>query len=348
MKLCKHLNYCKSLSPGKAVFFYKTTNSEFIPLRVDINKINGQKSGYAEAFSHELEPKNIQYFELAYGNPHTIETCYVPPNIRTVYCRFSLRVEANSLSPHTCSDIAVRNQLTMLATEYKRTGGYQELAKRYAMNILMGTWLWRNKATLGIAIEIRTSLGTNLFINDSRHLEWMQLWPPQEQSQLELLANELSQALCEPSLFWFCDITAALSTSFCQEIHPSQLFTDKGKNKSFNEPSKQLATVECIDGQKAASFNSQKIGAAIQLIDNWWADDADTPLRVHEYAADKKNLTALRHPVTQKDFYHLLSQADELITRMKSLPDDTAEIAPDIHFIMAVLCKGGLFQGGKQ
>lgn len=146
-------------------------------------------------------------------------------------------------------------------------------------------------------------------------------------------------------LFWFSDITATLSTSFCQEIYPSQLFTDK--EKQLNEASKKLATIECPDGTRAACFHAQKIGAALQQIDDWWMEDADSPIRIHEYGADKKNQTALRHPVTQRDFYHLLSKTETYVDKLKSLADDSVITDPDVHFLMAVLCKGGLFQGGK-
>lgn len=69
MKLCKHLNYIRSLSPGKAVFFYKTKESDFVPLKVEINKISGQKSSYLKRLFTDLESKNVQGFELAYSNP---------------------------------------------------------------------------------------------------------------------------------------------------------------------------------------------------------------------------------------------------------------------------------------
>lgn len=346
MKLCKHLNYARSLSPGKAVFFYKTKDSDFVPLKIDVSKINGQKSSYSEAFTHDLEPKNVQSFELAYGNPQTIETCYVPPNVENIFCRFSLRVEANSLSPDICANIDVRNQLTELAKQYGRCGGYKELASRYAKNILMGTWLWRNKISLCTKIDVKTSLGTSLSLSDVRLLPWNKPWDENNQQQLDQLTDELAQALTNPSLFWFGDITAQLSTSFCQEIYPSQLFTEK--EKQLHEASKKLATVECPDGARAACFHSQKIGAALQQIDDWWMEDADAPIRIHEYGADKKNQTALRHPVTQRDFYHLLSKTDKYVETLKSLPDDNVIADPDIHFLMAVLCKGGLFQGGKE
>ncbi|KKL74997.1 hypothetical protein LCGC14_2059290, partial [marine sediment metagenome] len=43
MQLPRHLSYTRSLSPSKAVFFYKTLESAFEPLQIEQNKLVGQK-----------------------------------------------------------------------------------------------------------------------------------------------------------------------------------------------------------------------------------------------------------------------------------------------------------------
>ena len=67
MELCKHLSYSRSLSPGKAVFFYKTADSDFVPLRVETARVVGQKSGYSEGFDANFQPKNVERYELRMG-----------------------------------------------------------------------------------------------------------------------------------------------------------------------------------------------------------------------------------------------------------------------------------------
>ena len=344
MELCKHLSYSRSLSPGKAVFFYQTADSDFVPLRVETARVVGQKSGYSEGFDANFQPKNVERYELAYGNPQTIEACYVPPNIGELYCRFSLRVEANSLSPDLCSDPGVVKTLKQLAGLYQEHGGYIELARRYSRNLLMGTWLWRNRHNQGTRIEVKTSQGSHFAIEDVRHLDWFSEWPAPAEAQLNQLAAEMAIALSRRDIFWFVDITAVMKTGFCQEIFPSQRFTERPDN--HDEPSKKLATVECIDGQLAACLHAQKVGAALQQIDDWWAEDAEQPLRVHQYGADSKNLTSMRHPVSGLDFYHLLGRADEFLELMSSSPASSL-LPGEIHYLMAVLTKGGLFQKGK-
>lgn len=345
MELCKHLSYSRSLSPGKAVFFYKTAESDFVPLRIEVARISGQKCSYSEAYDANFQPKNVARYELAYRNPQTIEACYVPPTVDELFCRFSLRVEANSREPDVCSEPDVRKTLARLANSYLGRGGYLELARRYGMNLLMGSWLWRNQHSQGTRIEVKTSKGSLYTIEDTRQLEWSSAWPLHAQQQLEGLANEMAGALSEPHTYWFADVTAAMKTGFCQEIYPSQRFVERSDR--HDEASRQLATTECADGQHAACLHAQKVGAALQLIDDWWGDDAEQPLRVHEYGADPKNLTSYRHPISGMDFYHLLARADQFIDQMESQENRESPLSGEIHYLMAVLVKGGLFQKGK-
>lgn len=213
------------------------------------------------------------------------------------------------------------------------------------MNLLMGNWLWRNQQTLGTKIEILTSNNTKYKIEDARRLGWEGRWSAEDQKTLFDLAREMSNALSDPSVFWFADVTAHLSTSFCQEIHPSQKFVDKNDNTGIT---RQLSLVNCDDGRTAACFHAEKIGAALHMIDDWWSDYPGKRLRVHEYGADKKLLIGHRHPVTKKDFYTLLKRVILYVRQLRlCVEKNGADIEPDIHFVMSVLIKGGMFQRGK-
>ncbi len=114
--------------------------------------------------------------------------------------------------------------------------------------------------------------------------------------------------------------------------------------KESGKPTKQLAKVT-VNGKESAAFHSQKIGAAIQLIDDWWNEDADKPLRVNEYGADRQYVIARRHSSQHRDFYSLISETESYIDSMRK----SNQIPDDVHFIMAVLTKGGPINGeGKK
>ncbi len=133
MELCTQLNYVRSLSPGKAYFYYLSKSDEMCPLGIDRTRLRAPKGGYAEAYKgNSFVEKNIAPQDLAYSNPQFIEECYVKPGVDYIYCAFPLRVRANSLTPDTCSDNEVRSKLSLFAKTYAELNGYLELARRYA------------------------------------------------------------------------------------------------------------------------------------------------------------------------------------------------------------------------
>lgn len=341
MELCNLLKYDRSLYPSKAVFFYKTSENDFVPLEAVINRIRGQKAGFTEAFTPQFKPKSLAPHDLAHSNPLILEECYVPPNITHVYCRFSLRVQANSLKPSACSDTDVFILLEDLGAAFKACSGYKELAIRYSKNLMLGTWLGRNQNTGNTEIEILTSTGHCLKVNNTRQLAWDSQWPDEAQQALKVLTEEMHEALTNPSAFWHADITAKIETAFCQEIYPSQLLIDKTQG----EASKQFSKVKCIDGRDAVSFNSVKIGAAIQSIDDWWADEPSKRLRVHEYGADRELGIARRPPESEQSFYSLFVNSEAYLTELKRNHENSESPSnPDIYYLFSVLIKGGMFQ----
>ncbi|MEZ9819884.1 type I-F CRISPR-associated protein Csy3 [Shewanella sp. 10N.286.45.A1] len=342
MELCNVLKYDRSLYPSKAIFFYKTAESDFVPLEAEINRIRGQKVGFTEAFTPQFKSKNLAPQDLAHCNPLILEECYVPPNIEHIYCRFSLRVQANSLKPSGCSEPTVFALLEEFAATFKACGGYKELATRYCKNVLLGTWLWRNQNTGNSQIEIKTSSGNYYQIANTRHLAWDSRWPAEAQQVLEELSHEVHQALTDPTVFWDANITAKIETAFCQEIYPSQSF---GEKAAQGEASKQFAKVKCVDGRYAVSFNSVKIGAALQLIDDWWDVDGSKRLRIHEYGADKELGVARRAPESKQSFYSLFVNTELYLAELKQqLAEGEYSISPNIYYLFAVLIKGGMFQ----
>lgn len=346
MELCSILKYDRSLFPGKAVFFYKTSDCDFIPLEAEPNEIQGSKAGFTEGFSQEFLPKNIASQDLAYCNPLIIEECYVPPNIEHVYCRFSLRVQANSLEPSMCNNIEVFKVLQALAKSFKDCDGYRELAVRYCKNILLGTWLWRNLNTGNTSIAIKTSLGNLYQIENTRNLLWGSVWPHESKLALEQLSDELLQALTDPKIFWDADVTAKIATTFCQEIYPSQRLIGKVDR---GQASKQFSKVKCLDGKHAVSFNSVKVGAALQLIDDWWIENSSKRLRVHEYGADKELCIAQRPPTSELNFYPLFVNSENHLEELQKQKQNKQKyISHQIYYVFAVLIKGGMFQKKKK
>ena len=340
MKLCKQLNYVRSLSSGKACFYFVDEHEKIQPISIDRTRLRASKGDYSQAYTGALKRKNVASHELAQGNIHYIEECYVPPTVNEIYCAFSLRIKANSLEPEICSDPEVRAMLTQLATVYEENGGYEELAQRYAKNILLGTWLWRNRECRSVKIEVLNSAQDTFVIENALKLSWYGRWDKLSQQALKGLTTYITKALSDYQDYFHMDIKASMGVGWGDEVYPSQEFLDQ---KEKGKPTKKLATTHLPNGDETVAFHGQKIGAAIQSIDDWWQDDADKPLRVNEYGADREYVIARRHSSLNKDFYYLVSQAEhwiEILQQSDSIPDE-------VHYIMSVLVKGGLFNSSK-
>jgi len=342
--LCKNLSYERSLFPGKAVFYYKTSHSNFEPLEVDSYYSRGIKASYSEGYSSAGKVKDgLTLSKLGYSNLFYSESCFAPPNVETLYCRFSLRVKPGSMQPLTCSDPNLNAHMKMLAVNYRDAGGFDELARRYCINLLDGSWLWKNQHTSELEVSLKIPGYDEELSVSNLHFQGKNPkdWDERSQYLLGIISDGVSRALHDPRAFWFADITARLKVGFCQEIYPSQMLVTKESSDDF--PGKRLVKTKTGDGREAASFTSTKVGAAIQMIDDWWESGAEKPLRVSEYGADSSTFLVRRGPQSGQDFYSILSRSD------KFLEDGFSgkEISPEYHYLMATLVKGGLFQKGK-
>ena len=342
MELCKQLVFDGSIRPSKAVFFYKTIDSEFEPLEAETIKIQGTASGYDKCYDKDGELKNTQPQDLGYGNPHSLDACFVPPLVNLVYCRFSLLIDSNSLTPSRCESEQWRYVLTQLSKRYQNAGGYSELGKRYAKSILMGNWLWKNKKK-GVQIAVYCDNST-LIVDDISLLNWNAKWSAKDNKTLNALTTLIADGLSGKQIF-DAEITASIPTRFCQEIYPSQVFAE---SKSGNNDKSKTYMKSILPSQKqAVCFTKDKVNAAIQRIDDWWEENAN-PIRVGEYGADKDDCIGRRHPSGRQDFYSLIKRAAVYERQLRQIkPEDCHLISSEIHYLMAVLCKGGMFQKGK-
>ncbi len=342
IELARNLSYRRSLSAGKAVFFYKTKDSEFEPLEVESSRLRGVKASFSEAYDAKGKVKNSEAVgKLAFSNPIFIESCFVPPLVEHIYCRFSLRAESNVMQPLVCSDLELAEHLKALAIQYRDSGGFDELARRYCKNLMLGTWLWNNQCSSDIEISISVSdYDDILTVSNLKRKGSDPLRDENSRRVHKILASGMSRAFYDPQMYWFADITAKIRVEFCQEIFPSQIFVDKDELKG--SPTKQFAKVATSDGRSAVCFTSSKVGAALQMIDDWWEEGAEKLLRVSEYGADREFLIARRSPSTGKDFYSILYNSEILLKNAVE-----SVICADYHYLMSVLTKGGMFQKGK-
>lgn len=337
MKLPQRFSYRRSLSPSVGVFTYLSKQGGEKPLPVKTVKILGQKEGVTEGFDNAMTPKaTATAKKLGEGNPHTIEYCHVPYDATKLFCRFSLTVNANSMMPEVCSDLGVRESMSAFVQAYKTAEGFRYLAKRYLSQIFSGAWLWRNQYSLSTTIRVRTHTGRHLVAENVQAYIGQKGWQQTLAGWAELV-EEFNEALTNPNKFLLCEVEAEIVPVTCQEVYPSQAFSDREDADAVG----RIFQKTMADGIETPILGAYKIGAALAQIDDWF-EDAVEPLRVGQYGVDKKTGTAVRTPEQGRDFFSIISQVEQLAEEIKKSqqPNNKA------HFLAANLIKGGLFQKG--
>lgn len=340
MELGNQLNYRKSITTGMGTFFSVDVNDVYRPLGIDLRKPVALKDGFSEAFNKKFEIKTgVTKHDLATSNLHKYEHCYVPIDAKYISCKFSVRFEANSISPERSQLSETVQTLEEFSDLYNKAKGYNYLAKRYLKSIYSGIWLWRNQQTLNTCLTINSTEGLQLIIRDVHSRRYSDDWN-EYQVQIDHIAESIESAFIDPSKYFGLEVEGKLTVQPGMPIYPSQAFIEKEHKKS------KVLQSTTINGLRTAIFSADKIGAAIALIDDWFPD-ADHPIRVGSYAADKNRNTCYRHPDSGLDLYTLLKSIEKVIDQLEKF--NTSGVVPvEAHFIMANLIKGGLFQrGGK-
>ncbi|WLT06213.1 type I-F CRISPR-associated protein Csy3 [Gilliamella apis] len=270
--------------------------------------------------------------EIQKPNLQTVDVAALDADKDTLVVKWSCKVLPFLGSPSVCNDIDYQVELTKTTQSYIKAEGMQALAKRYAINILNGRWLWRNRMVAEqISISITRKKDDKIATIEVSDVKQYQL---NSFDYDDKSVNDLA-ALIEAGLlgkeFVIFDIQAKLKMGLGQEVYPSQeLILDTGKEKSKVLYEK--------NGQ--AAMHSQKISNAIRTIDTWYDENAEFPIAIEPYGAVTTMGHAFRQPKQKQDFYTLF---DNWV-----LKGETPTLEQQ-HYVIAVLIRGGVFgASGKE
>jgi CRISPR-associated protein Csy3 len=287
--------------------------------------------------SHRLKKTTDQdllklNMDIASPNPQKVDACALGENQDTLYLNFTLKILGGVDKPSACNGAAFNESYPKVAQAYIEQQGFTELAKRYAINIANGRYLWRNRVGAEkIEVVVNTGDDQPLTFNAAEFsLRDFESNNPDLQTLTDKIAAALSGKL--PYLLIVVDAYALVGKA--QEVYPSEeLVLDKGKG----DKSKILYHVNDV-----AAMHSQKIGNALRTIDTWYPDYATAnigPIAIEPYGSVTNLGKAYRTPKDKADFYTLFDR----FALGESLADKTQE-----HYVMAVLLRGGVFgQSGK-
>lgn len=275
--------------------------------------------------------------EVEKPNLQRVDSCALGTDQDTLKLHFTLKVLSGVQQPSACNNKAFKDSYTQAASDYIANEGFTELAKRYAINIANGRFLWRNRVgSENLEVQVKV-------LNNESQQQWtfdaakMSLRGFDSSSiDIEALATEIAKALSGQEDFLLLEINAYAQLGKAQDVYPSEeLVLDKSNAK--DKKSKILYHINNVAG-----MHSQKIGNALRSIDTWYPDYIEAgvgPIAIEPYGAVTNLGTAFRNPKNKSDFYTLF---DRFAT------GESLENENDRHYVMAVLVRGGVFgESGK-
>jgi len=304
------------------------------PLQIREKSVRGTISNRLKA-SIRNDPIKLNA-EVEKPNLQRIDSCALDTDQDTLKLHFTLKILSGVQKPAACNSKPFNDSYSLAADAYIAKTGFNELAKRYAVNIANGRFLWRNRiGARNIEIHVKA------LNNESR--QWvfdatkLSLRNFQTNEDIDAMATAIAEVLSGQQDVLILEINAFALVGKAQDVYPSEeLILDKTNGR--NKKSRILYHVNNI-----AAIHSQKIGNALRTIDTWYPDYANAgtgPIAIEPYGAVTNLGIAYRNPKNKADFYTLF---DRFSTEKKldSLNDE--------HYVMAVLLRGGVFgESGKE
>ncbi|SCC04640.1 CRISPR-associated protein Csy3 [Gilliamella bombicola] len=269
--------------------------------------------------------------EIQKPNLQTVDVAALDADKDTLIVTWSCKVLPFLGKPSVCNDIEYQKELEKTTQDYIQTQGMTALAKRYAINILNGRWLWRNRMTAEqISLSVTRKNDKKPFIEVSDVKQYQLNAFDYDDKSVNDLAKLIEAGLSGKEFVIF-NVEAKLKMGLGQEVYPSQeLILDTGKTKS-----KVL-----YEKNKQAAMHSQKVSNAIRTIDTWYEDNAQFPIAIEPYGSVTSMGHAFRQPKQKLDFYTLF---DNWVLKGEKPSLDQQ------HYVIAVLIRGGVFgASGKE
>lgn len=330
LKTASVLAFERKLDPSDALFFAgnwaaRDNNDAWQPVALREKSVRGTISNRLK--TKDQDPAKL---DAAIENPNlqTVDVAALAADTDTLKVAFTLRVLGGTGTPSACNDSEYRTKLLATVQSYVDANGFAELARRYALNVANGRFLWRNRVGAE-HVEVRIAhwvdgRAKTTWTFDALSLPWRDFNAsnPALDALTALIAHGLSG-----NQHVLLQVTAFVRLGAGQEVFPSQeLILERGRG----DKSKTLYDVEGI-----AAIHSQKLGNAIRTVDTWYEGAHELgPIAVEPYGSVTTQGKAFRQPKQKSDFYTLL---DNWI-----LKDAMPELEQQ-HFVIATLIRGGVF-----
>lgn len=331
----------KRIVSSDGVFYeskWDERNSQKTPVLVRQKSVRGTISNRLIKPS-DLDPMKISQ-KLENANLQIVDSCYLKDGNDTLIIKFSVKFLGGVSNPCACNCENTLIQYKDFCDKYREKYKFEELAFRYAYNIVSARFLWRNRVGASqIEVSVKNQISGEKWNFDAKKYSLRNFPVERKDEELNKLAAKISEAFSAEDSFLILEIICCAKIGKGQEVYPSEeMILDIKKEKKNNEKSKILYV---IDETNTAGMHSQKIGNAIRTIDTWYPDFNNTlvgPIAVEPYGA-VTNLGRAFRAKNGKDFYSFFDkiQAGEKLGES------------EMHYVMAVFIRGGVFgESGKE
>ncbi|CAG0903196.1 unnamed protein product [Cyprideis torosa] len=306
------------------------------PLKLQEKSVRGTISNRLKA-AIQNDPLKLNA-EVEKPNLQRVDSCALGTDQDTLKLSFTLKVLSGVEYPSACNHAEFNNSYTAAAKGYIEQYGFKELARRYAVNIANGRFLWRNRVGVEqLEVVVKVSNEDTQWTFNALDIGTRDF--AVKNANIDALAERIASALSGQNDFLLLEVDAYAQTGKAQDVYPSEeLVLDKGNSKGGK--SKILYHINGVAG-----MHSQKIGNALRTIDTWYPahDDPDIhtgAIAIEPYGAVTNLGIAYRNPKEKSDFFSLFDK----FALGETLADENQE-----HYVMAVLVRGGVFgESGKE
>lgn len=260
-------------------------------------------------------------------NIQSVSFAQMPTDTDALKVTYSVYFYGNVMGCHAQSMSDTPELVNKLVSSYAEQNGFVELAYRYLQQITSAEPVFRNK-------QLSNEWATKVTVGSKEYEFKAGMYQKSELTKDHDLVRSLASVFKDQYGFMRVGVEhVATDIHELSEVYPSQKMLEKGAG---------LATAV---GTDFAVITAQKIGNSIRTIDDWYDEDAPYSIPVEPFGIDKHKNRVLRagESNNNKDFYTTLSS--KLIQFIDSLKDGV--ITNDIHYVVAVLIRGGVFSASK-
>lgn len=325
------LAFEKKLVPSDG-YFYGTTwdnRGDTKPLQLIEKSVRGTISNRLSS-KDANDPLKLNA-KIENANLQKVDACALAEYHDTLKVSFTLKVLGGIETPSACNNEEFYKSYQQVAKNYVSEYKFEELAKRYAINIANGRFLWRNRVGAE-KIEVSVNLNNQQALTFNAFDYKLHSFDTDDEN-IQILAGQIAKALSGEIPYLLLTIEAYALVGNGQEVYPSEeLVLDKGNGNK----SKILYHVNNV-----AAMHSQKIGNALRTIDTWYPefDEKQSAIAIEPYGA-VTNLGKAYRTKQKIDFFSLFD---------KYALGEKLDNPEQEHYVMAVLIRGGVFgQSGKE